>query len=72
MPRNNNYRLIDTRIDKGVLGVHDPTRPFCVVVTDRDTGRMMHVWRYASKRGRKAGCANAGGPHENFGETTRR
>jgi hypothetical protein len=51
MPRNNNYRLIDTRIDKGVLGVHDPTRPFCVVVTDRDTGRMMYVWRYASKQG---------------------
>ena len=51
MTRNNNYRLIDTRIDKGVLGLHDPTRPFCVVVTDRTTGRMMHVWRYASKQG---------------------
>ena len=51
MTRNNNYRLIDTRIDKGVLGVHDPTRPFCVVVTDRTTGRIMHVWRYASTKG---------------------
>jgi len=51
MTRNNNYRLIDTRIDKGVLGLHDPTRPFCVVVTDRTTGRIMHVWRYASKKG---------------------
>jgi hypothetical protein len=51
MTRNNNYRLIDTRIDKGVLGLHDPTRPFCVVVTDRTTGRIMHVWRYASTKG---------------------
>ena len=51
MTRNTNYRLIDTRIDKGVLGVHDFTRPFCVVVTDRTTGRIMHVWRYASTKG---------------------
>ena len=51
MTRNNNYRLIDTRIDKGVLGLHDPTRPFCVVVTDRTSGRIMHVWRYASTKG---------------------
>ena len=51
MTRNNNYRLIDTRIDKGVIGLHDPTRPFCVVVTDRTTGRIMHVWRYASTKG---------------------
>ena len=28
MTSNNNYRLIDTRIDKGVLGLHDPIRPF--------------------------------------------
>ena len=51
MTRNNNYRLIDTRIHKGVLGLHDPTRPFCVVVIGRTTGRIMHVWRYASTKG---------------------